>query len=205
MQQFQLDTGLGEFSGLVQKSACGRVQVVGRAGGSHQLKHSCLATDACPRGKGAGSDDRGVEPDQRTACPQNPEVEVGDAGCRLLQQLRQPRQHLLHIRSFAVGVLELFKHLRVVKALADPFVMNGQRVAAFLQGDAEPLRLAIEQVAVALDPAVLDELGGVVADEQVRRTQQLVVAQIRQEVGLHEHDPLALRLARARGGHQHVW
>ncbi|MNP65257.1 hypothetical protein D3C76_1608350 [compost metagenome] len=78
-------------------------------------------------------------------------------------------------------------------------------MTAVFQCDTEPFRLAIEQVAVTLYPAVLHELRGVVAYEQVGRTQQLVVAHVGQEIGLHEHHALAVLSARAGRSIQHLW
>ena len=49
--------------------------------------------------------------------------------------------------------------------------------------------LALEQNAVAIDPAILDVLHIVVHHEAVYRREQLEIAQIRKEVGLHHGQP----------------
>jgi len=65
--------------------------------------------------------------------------------------------------------------------VADVFVLAGA-----LQRDGEPARFAVDGDAVAVDPAAVDVVDVVEDDEGVDGGQQLPVAQIRKEVGLHD-------------------
>ena len=98
----------------------------------------------------------------------------------------QQRKCLREMRRAPVCALELVEQLVAVEVRRQLSVAHIQRVRIAFQRQREHHVLAVQQHAVSVDPAFLRVLDVVVDDEQVDRGDELEVADVREEVRLHD-------------------
>lgn len=124
------------------------------------------------------------------------DIKPGNIRIRHVKDLSQKWERLSKERRIAIGIRDLICYTNNIprSVLIESFI-DRKLMARLRDRESDPLFGAIGQNAIPVDPAGFDILNVIVDDEHIALVDQLKIAEIREEVGLHygnDHDLRAI-------------